>query len=77
MVSTYTALFHLTRHSEHFIVRNHSPTHTLIHTPLYTDTGGKLVEVNCPRTQGQHAHVGAGFQTADFPVMRRPALITD
>ena len=71
MVPTYSALFC----TQSFTVRNHSPTHTLIHTPVYANTGGKLCEVPCPRIQRQH--VGAGIRTADLLAMRQPALPTE
>ena len=67
MVSTYTALFHIS----HFTVKtNHPPTLSV--TDVYTDTG----EVFCPRTQGKYVNVRAGISTANLLVIRRPALKT-
>lgn len=44
--------------------------------PSHSHTG-KVAEVCCPRTQLQYASVGAWNQTANLPVIRRPAVPSD
>lgn len=66
MFSTYIALSTCQGAQSALQLVNTHPL-TLLHTPGYAHTGGKLAKVLCPRAQQQYAH-------AHLPVIRQPAL---